>query len=138
MLLMRASTAAMESVNAAVIDAGHPDLRPVDGLVFVGVSAGGATATSIAEFLGITKQSASTIIDRLVEQGYLQRQPALEDARAKVLTLTERGAAVTRIADRASAAVWQDVVIRHGVKDAARLRAMLAELGTGFSLRPLW
>lgn len=40
---------------------------------------------------GITKQSAQQLVDELVAEGYLKRQPDPADGRAKLIVLTPKG-----------------------------------------------
>ncbi|HQV21052.1 MAG TPA: MarR family transcriptional regulator, partial [Gordonia sp. (in: high G+C Gram-positive bacteria)] len=95
LLLMRASSAVAERINDAVIASGHPGLRPVYGLVFARISGAGASINQLAEHLGITKQSASAIVDALVRDGYVARRPDPADRRASIIELTARGRQVT-------------------------------------------
>lgn len=58
-----------------VADAGYPDLRPVHGMAFQALQGAGATATELAERLGVTKQAAGQIVDDLEKRGYVRREP---------------------------------------------------------------
>ena len=46
---------------------------------------------NVAEALGVPKANVTEIIERLVEQGLVKREPNLEDRRSHNLTLTEKG-----------------------------------------------
>lgn len=58
----------------------------------------------------MTKQAASRLVDEIVRKGYAERRPHPEDARARLVVLTERGRARTRAAQEAAA----EVVERRG------------------------
>nr|BBH85495.1 MarR family transcriptional regulator [Thermosporothrix sp. COM3] len=70
---------------------GYDDVRPAHGFAFTRLAPAGATGNELAEFLGITKQAASEMIDYLERRGYVTRQPHPQDRRGKLVTLTERG-----------------------------------------------
>jgi DNA-binding MarR family transcriptional regulator len=53
-----------------------------------------ATVSELAEQLQIRHHSAVGLIDRLVSQGLMVRQPGNDDRRQVFVTLTERGTAV--------------------------------------------
>ena len=48
---------------------------------------------SVAETLGVPKANVTEIIERLVDQGLVKREPNLQDRRSHNLTLTEKGRA---------------------------------------------
>jgi DNA-binding MarR family transcriptional regulator len=52
--------------------------------------------SEIAENLGITVAAASQLVDRLVQQGYLERSEASKDRRFKQVTLTSAGRELVR------------------------------------------
>jgi DNA-binding MarR family transcriptional regulator len=47
--------------------------------------------TDISQHLGITKAAASQLVDRLVQQGLLERAEDPKDRRFKLVTITEQG-----------------------------------------------
>jgi DNA-binding MarR family transcriptional regulator len=51
----------------------------------------GTRLTTLAERLGITKQSASQLISELEEHDYVRRREDLTDRRASLVRFTERG-----------------------------------------------
>lgn len=138
LLLMRASSATAERVNAEVVAAGHPHLRPAHGLVFVRIARAGGSVNEIASYLGVTKQSAGAIVDQLVASGYVEKEPDPRDRRAHVVRLTERGAEVTRLAAEAVAAEWDRVSAALGDVGGAALAEGLELLARGGSPRPVW
>jgi DNA-binding MarR family transcriptional regulator len=69
-------------------DAGYRDLRPVHGMAFQVIGSSGATATELADRLGITKQAAGQLVDDLEGRGYLRREPHPDGGRRKLVVLT--------------------------------------------------
>ena len=135
-MMLSAAAALVDSVHARVIAAGFDDLRPTHGFAFVRISAGDATVGDVAEHLGVTKQAASQLVDELVHTGYVNRRPHPHDARARLLALTDRGWACTRVGDRAMADVvgqWAAVL---GPERIAALRTDLARLAPSGPMRP--
>ncbi len=124
---------------------GYDDIRPAHGFAFQRLAPNGATGNEVAEFLDITKQAASEMVDYLEQHGYLKRGPHPTDRRGKIITLTERGwncireteATLTRLE-----AQWATII---GVQRMEELRTDLRQLVTvanGGSLplkfRPTW
>ncbi|WP_374103622.1 MarR family winged helix-turn-helix transcriptional regulator [Streptomyces sp. ISL-86] len=77
-------------------EAGYADLRPLHGMAFQALKGPGATATELAERLGVTKQAAGQIVDDLEKRGYVRREPHPEGGRRKLVVLT--GAATDHLA----------------------------------------
>lgn len=50
----------------------------------------------VGEHLGVTNAAASQMIDRLVQQGYIERTEDPNDRRAKQLKLTDKGTAIVQ------------------------------------------
>lgn len=109
--VLRLAGELIEGIQAGLARRGFDDVRPAHGFAFVRIAAGDATNADVAEHLGITKQSASQLVEQLVTRGYVTRRPAPGDARARLLVLTDRGRACTRAAEEAAAEVvanWRD------------------------------
>lgn len=138
LLLMCASSEMADRINSRVVEAGHPELRPAHGLVFVRVSGGDATVSGIAEYLGVTKQSAGAIVDQLTDLGYLARSPHPADRRATLIELTAKGRGVTEIASAAAEEEWERLRTLHGIDAVAGTIAVLEDLGRGGAPRPVW
>ena len=112
--------------------------RPAYGFAFTRLAPDGATVTDLAAHLGVTKQAASQLVDELVRKGYVERRPHPEDARARLVVLTERGWACTRAAEEAAAEavrVWVELI---GEGEVRALRDQLARIAPYGPIRPAW
>ncbi len=136
--LLRAGALVAEGINSAVLEAGFEGLRPAHGLAFVRLARHGATASELAEHLGITKQSAAALVGELVERGYVTRTNHPTDGRARLLVLSDRGRAATRAAEAAAEAISQSWADALGRERYTQLVADLARMGSGARLRPVW
>ncbi|MBU8545183.1 MULTISPECIES: MarR family winged helix-turn-helix transcriptional regulator [Roseomonadaceae] len=56
----------------------------------------GITVGDLLGILGITKQSLGRVLTPLVEEGFVTQSPGRSDRRQRLLTLTEKGAALER------------------------------------------
>ncbi|HBK07430.1 MAG TPA: MarR family transcriptional regulator [Acetobacteraceae bacterium] len=56
----------------------------------------GITVSSLLAVLRITKQSLARVLNALVDEGFVAQAPGFEDRRLRLLTLTEKGAALER------------------------------------------
>ncbi|WP_371617317.1 MarR family winged helix-turn-helix transcriptional regulator [Streptomyces sp. NBC_00454] len=125
-------------------ESGHADnLRPLHGMAFQALKGPGATATELAERLGVTKQAAGQIVDDLERRGYVRREPHPEGGRRKLVVLT--GAANDHL--RAAGRVLHELEaeLGRGSVDLGALRAELGRLvrtlngdGPLPALRPAW
>ncbi|MEV4155697.1 MarR family transcriptional regulator [Nocardia salmonicida] len=138
LLLLAAAAEVTKAVHAGVTAAGFTDIRPTHGFAFVRMAPDGATVGEIAEHLGVTKQAASQLVDELVTKGYADRNPHPRDARARLITLTDRGWACTRAADAALAEftqTWSDTL---GAATLTQVGAALSRVVTPGRVRPSW
>ena len=62
-------------------------------------SQAGMRLTELAEQARVTKQTAGALIDQLERAGYVTRLPDPTDARARLVTLSDKGAEVCRRAN---------------------------------------
>ncbi|MFD1073301.1 MarR family winged helix-turn-helix transcriptional regulator [Longispora fulva] len=137
-LVLAAANTLSEAIHSGVVARGFDDVRPAHGFAFVRLAPAGATVGQVAEHLGVTKQAASQLVEELTRKGYVTSQPHPRDARARLVTLTERGWACTRAADAAAeeaAARWAAVIGEHRVE---AMVADLARVAAPGRLRPTW
>ncbi|MFF7332079.1 MarR family transcriptional regulator [Streptomyces sp. NPDC008150] len=135
--LLAAAGELVRRVNEGVAARGFAD-RPAYGFAFARLSSGGATATELAAHLGVTKQAAGQLVDELVSKGYVERRPHPDDARARLVVLTDLGRASTRAAEEAAADAvrqWGDVL---GEGDVRALRELLLRIAPYGPIRPTW
>lgn len=124
--------------------AGHADhLRPLHGMAFQALRGPGATATELAERLGVTKQAAGQIVDDLERRGYVRREPHPEGGRRKLVVLT--GAATAHLEAAGRVLHELEAELGRGSVDLGALRTELGRLvralngdGPLPALRPAW
>jgi DNA-binding MarR family transcriptional regulator len=138
LLMFSAASTLVDRVHAGVQARGYRDLRPAHGFAFVRIAAQGATIAEIGEHLGVTKQAASQLVDELLRRGYVASTRHPRDARAKLITLTERGRAVTRAADEASIEAAREWVAVLGEERVRELIGDLGRVARAGKLKPLW
>jgi DNA-binding MarR family transcriptional regulator len=134
---LQLSTRLVDAIQTGVKDAGFVDVTPLHGFAFARIAAGEATIADLAEHLGVSKQAAAQLADRLVKAGYATRDPHPRDRRAQLLRLTARGWACTRAARAAAEAAvaqWRSELPDSDVEPfEAALLALTASIPT---LRP--
>ncbi|MAU99214.1 MAG: hypothetical protein CMP81_25590 [Fulvimarina sp.] len=94
-----------------------------------------ASQVSLAREFGITPASMSTMTVRLIEAGFISREPHPDEARSNLLRLTERGRGL--VSDIHVA--WRDIdtliAERLGAENAATLSRLTRELREGLGGR---
>lgn len=137
-LVLRMATQLVDAIQDGVAARGFTDVRPSHGFAFARISSGDATASDLADHLGVSKQAAGQLVDQLVDRGYVTREADPSDRRARLLRLTTRGWECTRAADeaaRGAVAQWQ----RQLDPDTfAALGAALRTVVRPGRLRPAW
>jgi DNA-binding MarR family transcriptional regulator len=135
--LLAAAGDLTQRINAGVVARGFEG-RPAYGFAFARLAPDGATVTDLAAHLGFTKQAASQLVDELVRKGYAERRPHPDDARARLVVLTERGWACTRAAEEAAAEAVQAWVELLGESEVRVLRDRLMCIAPYGPIRPAW
>lgn len=125
-------------IHDGVVARGFDDLRPAHGFAFARLAPAGATAADLAEHLGVSRQAASQMVEELVGKGYVERRPHPDDARARLVVLTDRGWACTRAAEEAAADAVRPWAALLGERRLQALRDDLARLAPGGPIRPNW
>ncbi|MER8184738.1 MarR family transcriptional regulator [Kitasatospora sp. NPDC094015] len=128
----------VRSIDDGVRARGFDDLRPAHGYAFARLAPAGASVGELAEHLGVTKQAASQMVEELVRKGYVERRPHPDDARARLIVLTDRGWACTRAADQAAADAVGPWTQALGEQRLRELRDDLLRLAPSGRLRPIW
>ena len=127
-----------QRIHDGVVARGFEGVRPAHGFAFARLAPAGATATELAAHLGVTKQAASQLVDELVRKGYVERRPHPEDARARLVVLTERGWACTRAAEEAAADAVRPWVELLGEREMRALWGQLLRIAPYGPIRPAW
>ena len=137
--------AVIDDLHKQLTTLGYDDIRPAHGFAFLRLTPNGATGNELAEFLDITKQAASEMVDYLEQHGYVMRQPHPTDRRGKIITLTNRGWSCIRETEAFLShleAQWEAII---GAKRIENLKIDLRQLiivANGGTLpqkfRPTW
>lgn len=90
-LLIRAHRAFFAATNAKLSALGYSDFGNAKGILLAQLDPSGTRLTTLAQRLGITKQSVSQLVTDLEHNGYVQRLPDPSDNRASLVRFTERG-----------------------------------------------
>jgi DNA-binding MarR family transcriptional regulator len=136
--LLAASRALVDGVSAGVRARGFGDVRPAHGFAFARLAAGGATITQLAEHLDVTRQAAAQLVEELIAKGYVQRRPHPQDARARLVVLTQKGRACTQAAEAAITDTLRSWEAALGPERLLALRDDLLRVAPGGPLRPNW
>jgi DNA-binding MarR family transcriptional regulator len=125
-------------------NAGYHELRPVHGMAFQVVGSSGATATELAERLGVTKQAAGQLVDDLERRGYLRRETHPGGGRRKLITLTPKADQHLATAGGILHGLEVELADTLGDQRLSELRVELARIVRAIAgdqlppLRPVW
>jgi DNA-binding MarR family transcriptional regulator len=136
--LLSVGRALVDGISAGVRARGFDDVRPAHGFAFARLAPDGATITQLAEHLDVTRQAAAQLVDELIAKGYVQRGRHPDDARARLITLTDRGWACTRAADAATADAVRPWAAILGEQRLRALQDDLLRIAPQGPLRPTW
>ncbi|WP_336088071.1 MarR family winged helix-turn-helix transcriptional regulator [Nocardia sp. SSK8] len=114
-------------VFVALAEAGF-ELTPAQARLVARIGPDGSRLTELAAQAQVTKQTAGVLVDQLVHNGYLKREPDPRDGRARLLRLAERGTRAAEVANRAVRAVEDEWITHLGARQAATLRNSLEQL----------
>ncbi len=137
-LVLLAAHQLVEQIQQGVRDRGFKDVRPAHGFAFACLASGGATIVDLAAHLGVTKQAASQLVQQLLDSGYVNREAAPDDGRARLITLTERGRSCTRAADDAARHTVDQWRGKTSPEALTTLRVALAAFVVRGPVRPAW
>lgn len=103
--------------------------RP-QSMVMANVVIGVHKPSDIARNLGISRQAVHTTINQMVEMGMLELRDDINDRRAKIVAVSEKGREMGRDADLAMAAMSAELRKRIGARNVDNLiKAFGAEWG---------
>ena len=115
-------------VMAALSASGVDDVTIAQSRLLQRLDPAGMRLTDLAEQARVTKQTAGALVDQLERAGHVTRRPDPSDARARLVTLTVRGAEVCRLAATEVAGVEETWRKHLGDKAFDALRAALISL----------
>jgi DNA-binding MarR family transcriptional regulator len=104
------------------------DVTPAQARIFQRIGPNGTRLTELAEAAQVTKQTAGFLVDALERAGYVRRVPDPTDARARLVQITEKGAATIPIAVAVVARIEKEWTEHIGAERMAQLRSSLAML----------
>jgi DNA-binding MarR family transcriptional regulator len=124
---------ANRQVMAEMARGGFGDLRESHGYLVQHLLRGPHSVGELAKLLGVTQQAVSKTVAELVSAGYLETRSGPDDARVRLVQLSERGNAAIRAARRSRAKVERRLAARLGEPRTRALthalRELLEELG---------
>jgi DNA-binding MarR family transcriptional regulator len=112
-------------------EAGYSDLRRAHFALFQFPGPHGMRPVELAARLGMTKQALTPLLNDLERLGYLERRPAPDDGRGRVLWLTERGLAFVGAIEEIMTGIEAEWSARLGADRFAALQETLRELTEG-------
>lgn len=115
-------------VFQALAEAGYGDVTATQARVFQRIGPGGTRLTELAEAAQVTKQTAGFLVDQLERAGYVERTLDPTDARARLVRITERGAAAVPLGAQVIAEVEAEWTAHIGPRRMAQLRDALHRL----------
>ena len=124
-LLYTAADAYSDELMGRVGSFGYDDIRPGHGCVFSNIEPDGSRLTDLAERAMITKQAVGEAVSDLERLGYVVREPDPADRRAKIIRLTERGAAAQATGRQVIDSIEREWAERFGEDAVAAMREVL-------------
>ena len=122
---------AMETrVFDGLAELGYNDITRAQGRLFQRIAPGGSRITDLAEQAGVTKQTATFLVEQLERAGYVERVPDPTDGRARLVRITERGARTVDASAKIVAEVEAEWTAHLGARRTEQLRRILEDLRT--------
>lgn len=118
----------MESAVMAELKAQGHDLPLSHARVFQRINVEGSRMRELAEAAQVSKQTLTSIVDQLEAGGYVRRSSDPHDARARLVTITERGQELIALSRPVVAAIETTWTNHLGRTRTAQLRQILTTL----------
>ncbi|MGH9171047.1 MAG: MarR family winged helix-turn-helix transcriptional regulator [Acidimicrobiales bacterium] len=115
-------------IRQALTAAGFTDLPANGGYVLGLLEPDGAAFSDVISDLGVSKQTASQLVDTLVVRGYVDRRVDPEDRRRVLLALTERGADASEVVYTTAQEIDARLLAIVGAERMAHTRETLSAL----------
>ncbi len=120
---------AMESrVLEAIHAAGHTDITMAQARVAARTGPNGTRLTDLAQQAQIAKQTATALVDRLEQGGYVERVVDPADARSRIVRIADRGRELLPVAQAEEAKVEAEWASHLGERRMRQLREALTML----------
>ncbi|MED2764314.1 MarR family transcriptional regulator [Bacillus thuringiensis] len=126
-LLSLSFSTSINELHNRLSELGFGDIRPIHGFMFKYITPNGATGIELAEYLGITKQAVSKMVDYLEKSGYVTRKAHPTDKRGKIIVLTERGWLVVRAKEKILTEIEQRWIEKIGAERMQMLKEDLTK-----------
>ncbi|MCI4057978.1 MarR family transcriptional regulator [Bacillus cereus] len=144
-LLSLSCSTLITELHDKLSELGFKDIRPAHGFMFKRILPNGATGIELAEYLGISKQAVSKMVDSLESNGYVTRKTHPTDKRGKIIVLTERGLSVMKAKEEIVAEIEQRWIENIGIERMQILKEDLTTFVTkenteklSSNIRPVW
>ncbi|WP_374965400.1 MarR family winged helix-turn-helix transcriptional regulator [Lysinibacillus sp. RS5] len=144
-LLSLSLSTSINELHDRLSELGFEDIRPAHGYMFKCITPNGATGIELAEYLGITKQAVSNMVDYLEKSGYVMRKAHPIDKRGKIIVLTERGWLVVKAKEKILNEIEERWIEYIGTERIQMLKEDLSkfvykenECKSSLRLRPVW
>jgi DNA-binding MarR family transcriptional regulator len=113
-LLSTAARAVNLDLMARLAEGGYSDVKPAHLPVFTGLTPGGTHISALAVEAGISRQAMSALVKEVEAIGYVAASVDPKDARATLVTLTDRGTQFCLSAIEVSASITAQFSARIG------------------------
>lgn len=128
LLLLGGFRSLAEAATAELARRGHADIRPAHDFAMRAIAAGADNASELGRRLAVSKQAAAKTIALLEERGYVARADDPNDARRKLVQVTEKGLAVMAEGEAIFEQLRADWESRIGKQALAQVEASLVAL----------
>jgi DNA-binding MarR family transcriptional regulator len=115
-------------IRDALVEAGFNDMPGNGGYVLGLIAPSGSTLADVIADMGVSKQTASELVDTLVIRGYLERAVDQQDRRRALLILTERGRAASDVVMATAQEIDARLVAAVGAEHMEHTKETLAAL----------
>lgn len=118
----------VRQLHADMAAKGFDDLGRSDGVVMRVLHSRGRTVSDLAGLLDITPQGTAQIVEDMERRDYVVRRPDPDDARARLVELSDRGRAAIAAARGFHRRFERRMTRRHGAAAIADFRAVLGDM----------
>lgn len=138
LLMYIASRHAEGRVYEAVAAHGYDDVTLAQSRLLMGIDDGGTRLSVLAERAMVAKQTATALVDKLEQAGYVERVADPTDGRARLVRLTSRATAAMPIArseEQRIEAEWEAHIGSRRMKQLREALTMLREITDPYAER---